>query len=61
MAIKIEIYCAMCGKETDFEAPASVTFKSKLAEILKPAVKRGWVLQQNGQHADIYCSARCAS
>ncbi len=61
MNIRIEVYCAMCGKEIAFKPQEDTSFKSALCDVLKPAIDRGWVIQQNGRHADIYCSNQCAA
>lgn len=60
--MKIEIYCSMCGAEKVFSAQKPGTyFNTPVIDLLKPAIKKGWVVQQNGDNLDIYCSKRCAA
>ncbi len=56
--MRIDIYCAMCGvgKTIDINLQ-KVKMETPAWKILKPA---RWVLQQNGDNFDMYCSKRCA-
>jgi hypothetical protein len=53
----LEVCCAMCGKEKRIEV-APVGGNVDADKSIKGA---GWIVQQNGQHLDIYCSKQCAA
>lgn len=56
--MKLEIYCAMCGKETVIEInkrglDPKITLRKLIQDI-------NWIVEINGAHFDIYCSKKCA-
>lgn len=57
--MKLEISCAMCGKNKEIVLKCDdVDAGKSLRRIIEDA---GWVGQQNGNNFDIYCSKRCAA
>lgn len=56
--MKLEIDCAMCGRETVIEINESgldpkITLRKLIEDI-------NWIVEINGAHFDIYCSKKCA-
>ena len=54
MGLEYVLSCAMCGKQKTVAIDTSKVIPS-LDDAIKP-----WIVQQNGQHTDIYCSKPCA-
>jgi hypothetical protein len=56
--VKFTAFCGMCGKETELEIDQEkVTGETTLSDIYK---KLRWIVQQNGDNFDTYCSKKCA-
>ncbi len=55
--MKLQIYCAMCGKDKtiDIDPPRAAIDADHVIRA------SGWITQQNGEHFDIYCSMKCAA
>ena len=56
--MKLEIYCAMCGKERSIEIP--LTRESTSRTLHGIVESKDWIVQLNGDNFDIYCSKKCA-
>lgn len=57
--MKLEVYCAMCGKENNIEIDTQkINTDTTIERVIKNAK---WVVQINGNNFDIYCSKSCAS
>lgn len=58
--MKIEINCAMCGKDKEINLKENEVDSNKsLKRIIED--EAGWITQQNDINFDIYCSKHCAS
>lgn len=59
--MELSIYCAMCNetKQYEFEC-VGITLETPLGDFLEKAKKDGWVIEQNGEYLDLYCSEYCA-
>lgn len=56
--LKIEISCAMCGKEKAIEVETEELDPGlSLRRLIEDSE---WIVQINGVNFDIYCSKRCA-
>lgn len=56
--MRLETYCVMCGKDLIVDIGHKLRCETTIAEILKPS---RWIIQQNGENLDLYCSKKCAS
>lgn len=60
--MKLEIFCAMCGKEREIKIPLTLLSCSRSLHGIVET--NGWIVQINGGaidgHFDIYCSKKCA-
>ncbi len=64
MSVYVEATCAMCGRDSPLNRPmergAFQVIDVDRDKILRLLQKRGWIVQQNGENTDIYCSGECA-
>ena len=55
--MKLTWYCAMCGNHGEAEIDTAKPILSIESVVLSV---RGWIVQHNGLHLDIYCCKVCA-
>lgn len=56
--MRLEINCAMCGREKDILIENTVrAAKRSFTSVIQ---NDDWIVQRNGENFDIYCSKKCA-
>lgn len=56
--MRLEINCAMCGREKVILIENTVrAAKKSFASVIQ---NDDWIVQRNGENFDIYCSKKCA-
>ncbi len=56
--MKLEWYCAMCGKEKELIFKMDRIDPGKT--LLRIIEDQGWIVQMNYPNMDVYCSKKCA-
>jgi hypothetical protein len=66
MSVEIRLSCAMCSakpeivENLDFEKHPRLAQVPLIDVVSSIANKKGWIVQYNAPHIDVYCSKRCA-